>query len=206
MIFEDPSRRRWRRAVVVLALLLLSAFGTLGLAVAGVLLPVDLPDVFQKRPSVRSKVLTTWKDSYVKPVYSPKQMKDIAAKRNVERKRRARLVAEASEDLLPLPENAVVAFTVRDDPAAHASLERHIDKIDVVIPDWFSVSGPGCELEEHIDAPTQRIVERTRGDGAAARRQPLQGCLARRAVRADHAHDKERKCLVDKLVTPPRAA
>src|SRR5688572_17351620 len=126
----------------MLAVLLLCALTTLTLAIAGVLLPVDLPDVFQKRPSVRAKALARWKDSYVKPVYSPKQIKEIAAKRGVESKRRARLVAEAATNVLPLPENALVAFTVRDDPAAHASLERHIRSMDVVIPDWFSVSGP----------------------------------------------------------------
>ncbi len=201
MIFEDPSRRRWRRAVVVLAVLLISALSTLALAVAGVLLPVDLPDVFQKRPSVRAKALAVWKDSYVKPVYSPKQMRDIASKRSVERKRRARLVAEAATNVLPLPADAVVAFTVRDDPAAHSSLERHIDVIDVVIPDWFSVSGPGCELEEHIDAPTQRIVNAhdvmVLPRLANLHKGNWRGVQFAQTMRSDSA----RRCLVDKVVT-----
>jgi cellulose synthase/poly-beta-1,6-N-acetylglucosamine synthase-like glycosyltransferase/peptidoglycan/xylan/chitin deacetylase (PgdA/CDA1 family)/spore germination protein YaaH len=201
LIFEDPSRRRWRRAVVLLALLLLSAFTTLGLAVAGILLPIDLHDVFEKRPSVRGKQLAAWKDSYIKPVYSPKQMRDIASKRNVERKRRAHLVAEAEAKFLPLPENAVVAFTVRDDPNAHSSLERHIKQIDVVIPDWFSVPGPGCELEEHIDAPTQRIV-----DAHDVMVLPRVANLSGGAWRGEQfaqtmRDDSARKCLVEKVVT-----
>jgi cellulose synthase/poly-beta-1,6-N-acetylglucosamine synthase-like glycosyltransferase/peptidoglycan/xylan/chitin deacetylase (PgdA/CDA1 family)/spore germination protein YaaH len=185
---------------VVLAVLLLSAFTTLGLAITGILVPVDFDDVFQKRPAVRVKQLEAWKDSYVKPVYSPKQMREIATHRNIERKRRALLVAEAEAKFLPLPENAVVAFTVRDDPAAHSSLERHIDRIDVVVPDWFSVSGPGCELEEHIDAPTQRIV-----DAHEVMVLPRIANLSNGAWRGEQfaqtmRDDKARHCLVDKVV------
>jgi cellulose synthase/poly-beta-1,6-N-acetylglucosamine synthase-like glycosyltransferase/peptidoglycan/xylan/chitin deacetylase (PgdA/CDA1 family)/spore germination protein YaaH len=201
VIFEDPSRRRWRSAVVMLAVLLLCALTTLTLAVAGVLLPVELPDVFEKRPSVRAKALARWKDSYVKPVYSPKQMKEIASKRSVERKRRAHLVAEAATNVLPLPENALVAFTVRDDPAAHASLERHIGSIDVVIPDWFSVSGPGCELEEHIDAPTQRIVAAHDVMVLPRVANLYQGNWRGEQFAQTMRSDEARTCLVQKLVT-----
>ena len=54
MIFEDPSRRRWRLAVVVMIVLVTSALGVLALAAMGVLQPVQIADVFQKRPSVRA--------------------------------------------------------------------------------------------------------------------------------------------------------
>ncbi|MET0340389.1 MAG: glycosyltransferase, partial [Polyangiales bacterium] len=201
MIFEDPSRRRWRRAVIVLAVLVLSAVGTLALAAMGVVLPVQLQDVFQKRPSVRAKELADWKDTYIKPVYSPKQQRELAKRRNVERKRRAKLVDEAVETTLPLPEDAVVAFTVRDDAAAHSSLERHVHQIDVVIPDWFSVPGPGCELEEHIDAPTQRIV-----NSRDIMVMPRIANLSQQSWRGEQVatmmrDDEARKCLVNKLVS-----
>ncbi|HEX5659331.1 MAG TPA: hypothetical protein VFX59_19185, partial [Polyangiales bacterium] len=130
MIFEDPSRRRWRRAVIVLGLLVTSAVGTLALAAMGVVLPVQLPDVFQKRPSVRAKELAEWKDKVIKPVYSAKQEKELIRKRAAERKRRAKLVDEAVDTVLPLPEDAVIAFTVRDDQASRSSLERHLGNID----------------------------------------------------------------------------
>ena len=161
MIFEDPSRRRWRAAVASFVLLISGVLGVVALAAMGVLTPVDLPNIFEKRPSVRARELADWHDTYVKPVYSAKQMKVLARKRTVEQRRRVKLVEEAADTVLPLPENAVVAFTVRDDPAAQASLERHIKQIDVVIPDWFSAAGPGCEIEEHIDAPSQRILAST---------------------------------------------
>ena len=103
MIFEDPSRR-WRLAVVVMILLVTSALGVLALAAMGVLQPVQIADVFQKRPSVRAKELADWKDSYVKPVYSAKQQKELQKRRAVERKRRAKLVGEAVDTVLPLPE------------------------------------------------------------------------------------------------------
>ena len=200
MIFEDPTRRRWRRAVVVLVVLVLSACATLALAVVGILLPVDFHDVFQKRPAVRGKQLAAWKDTYVKPVYSPQQMRDVAHRRSRERRRRARLVAEAEAEVLPLPEHAVVAFTVRDDPNAQSSLERHMDRIDVVVPDWFSAPGPGCELVEHVDAPTQRILG-AREVMVLPRIANLAGGAWRGEAFAETMRDDAaRRCLVDKLV------
>ena len=200
MIFEDPSRRRWRRAVVVMAVLVATALGTLGLAAMGVMVPVRLQDVFQKRPSVRAKELADWKDSYAQPLYSAKEQKAMQKRRNAERKRRAKLVGEAVDTVLPLPEDAVVAFTVRDDAAAQSSLERHVKQIDVVIPDWFSIPGPGCELEEHIDAPTQRIVNSREimfmPRLANLSKQRWRGAAVATMMRDDAA----RRCLVDKVV------
>jgi peptidoglycan-N-acetylglucosamine deacetylase len=200
VIFEDPSRRRWHRAVAVMAVLVTIALGTLGLAAAGVMVTVKPQDVFQKRPSVRAKELTDWKDTYVTPVYSPKEQKALQKRRNAERKRRAKLVNEAVDTVLPLPEDAVVAFTVRDDAAAHSSLERHLKQIDVVVPDWFSVPGPGCDLEEHIDAQTQRIVS-SRDVMVVPRLANLAGGRWRGGeVATMMRDDNARKCLVDKVV------
>src|ERR1700712_1892035 len=180
--------------------LVTSALGVLALAAMGVLQPVQIADVFQKRPSVRAKELADWKDSYVKPVYSAKQQKEMQKRRNVERKRRAKLVGEAVDTVLPLPERAVVAFTVRDDAAAQSSLERHLANIDVVIPDWFSIPGPGCELEEHIDAPTQRIVN-SREVMVMPRIANLSHAQWRGApVAAMMRDDDARECLVKKIV------
>ena len=61
---------------------------------------------------------------------------------------------------MTLPQNAVVAFTVQDDPASVASLERHVANIDIVVPDWFALPGPGCELTERIDDMTKRVLGR----------------------------------------------
>jgi peptidoglycan-N-acetylglucosamine deacetylase len=201
VIFEDPSRRRWRLAVIVMAVLVTSALGTLTLAAMGIALPVQLQDVFQKRPSVRAKQLADWKDTYVKPVYSAKEQRVQQRRREVERKRRAKLVGEAVDTVLPLPEQAVVAFTVRDDAAAHSSLERHLENIDVIVPDWFSIPGPGCELEEHIDAPTQRIV-----NSREIMVMPRIANLSKQQWRGEQVatmmrDDTARHCLVDKVVS-----
>ena len=50
---------------------------------------------------------------------------------------------------------------MNDDAASVASLERHVANLDVVVPDWFEVPGPGCELVEHIDERTMRVLGRT---------------------------------------------
>ncbi|MFT3921352.1 MAG: glycosyltransferase [Myxococcales bacterium] len=180
-------------------LIVSGVLGVIALAAMGVLTPVDLPNIFEKRPSVRARELSRWHDSYVKPVYSAKQMKVLARKRAVEQRRRAKVVQDAADTVLPLPEHAVVAFSVRDDSAAQASLERHIKEIDVVIPDWFSAAGPGCAIEEHIDAPSQRILAST-DVLVLPRIANLSGQTWRgESFAAMMRDDVQRGCFVDKL-------
>jgi len=199
VIFEDPSHRRWRAAVAGFVVLVSGVLGVFALAAMGVLTPIDLPNIFEKRPSVRARELADWHDTYVKPVYSAKQMTAMARKRSLEQRRRAKLVEKASDAVLPLPEGAVVAFSVRDDFAAQASLERHIKQIDVVVPDWFSAAGPGCALEEHIDAPSQRILAST-DVLVLPRIANLSGQSWRgESFAAMMRDDPERSCFVDKL-------
>jgi len=200
VIFEDPSRRRWHRAVFTTALLVLSAGATLAMAVMGVMTPVDQAPVFDRRPTVKPAELKAWHDNYVKPVYSPSQRRALKQKRTAERRRRERLIRDASETVFLLPPKAVVAFTVRDDPNAHASLERNIEKIDVVVPDWFSVPGPGCELEEHVDAPTARIVGAHDVLVMPRLANLSKGKWRGESVAALMKDDEARTCLVNKVV------
>ena len=161
MIFEDPSRRRWRGTVAASLLLATSVAMTIALAVAGVLVPPEVPALFARHPAVRAAEVRDAIEHDVRPVYTPARLRALERARAVERRRRSKLVSGALAGPLTLPPASVVAFTVSDDPASIAALERHVADVDVVVPDWFSFSGPGCALEEHVDEATQRVLGRS---------------------------------------------
>jgi cellulose synthase/poly-beta-1,6-N-acetylglucosamine synthase-like glycosyltransferase/peptidoglycan/xylan/chitin deacetylase (PgdA/CDA1 family)/spore germination protein YaaH len=161
MIFEDPSHRRWRNALVVFSLLVVAATAALGITVASVVVPPHVPNPFSARSQVQATLVRASLAHDLRPVYTPAQKKRMQKIRAQEKKRRDKLVGDAKGTPMPLPQGAVVAFSVQDDAASVASLERHVGNIDIVVPDWFELPGPGCDLVEHIDDKTRRVLGRT---------------------------------------------
>jgi cellulose synthase/poly-beta-1,6-N-acetylglucosamine synthase-like glycosyltransferase/peptidoglycan/xylan/chitin deacetylase (PgdA/CDA1 family)/spore germination protein YaaH len=161
MIFEDPSHRRWRRAVAVFSLLAVAALAALALTLTGGFIPPRVPNPFSTKSVVQKTLVKTSLAEDVRPVYTPQQKKRMQAIRAQERKRRSKLVGDAKGAPMPLPPNAVVAFMMQDDPSSVASLERHVAGIDVIVPDWYELPGPGCNLVERIDDKTRRVLSRS---------------------------------------------
>ena len=161
MIFEDPSHRRWRAALLMFGLLLVAAVTALGITLASIIVPPSVPDPFPLRQKVQAKAIRSSLEHDAQPVYTEAQKKRMERIRTQERRRRDKLVSDAKGAAIPLPQNAVVAFTVQDDPASVASLERHVANIDIVVPDWFALPGPGCDLTEKIDDITKRVLGRS---------------------------------------------
>ncbi|HEX7480645.1 MAG TPA: glycosyltransferase [Polyangiales bacterium] len=162
MIFEDPSKRRWRSALVVFSLLVVAAAGALGITIAGVLVQPRGPNPSWAKSQVQATHVRAALEEAIRPVYTAKQVRRMQALRVQEKRRRDKLVGSTGkQQALPLPQGAVVGFTVHDDTGSVASLERHIANLDVVVPDWFDVPGPGCNLVEHVDEATRRVLGRT---------------------------------------------
>jgi cellulose synthase/poly-beta-1,6-N-acetylglucosamine synthase-like glycosyltransferase/peptidoglycan/xylan/chitin deacetylase (PgdA/CDA1 family)/spore germination protein YaaH len=161
MIFEDPSHRRWRRAIFVFSLLTLAAVGALGVTLTGVIIPPHIPNPFSTKSAVQATGVTASLEHDARPVYTAQQKKRMQAIRAQEKRRRDKLVLDAKGAALPLPANAVVAFVVQDDANSVASLERHVANVDVIVPDWFELPGPGCDLVERIDDKTRRVLHRS---------------------------------------------
>lgn len=159
MIFEDPSHRRWRRALFVFSLLAVAALAALGITVAGVIVPPRVPNPFSRSPVQATQVRASLEHD-ARPIYTAQQKKRMQAIRMQEKKRRDKLVNGKTSGAVPLPQGAVVGFTVQDDANSVASLERHVGSLDVVVPDWFELPGPGCELRERIDDKTRRVLGR----------------------------------------------
>jgi cellulose synthase/poly-beta-1,6-N-acetylglucosamine synthase-like glycosyltransferase/peptidoglycan/xylan/chitin deacetylase (PgdA/CDA1 family)/spore germination protein YaaH len=200
MIFEDPSHRRWRRAVIVFSLLSATALVALGFTVAGAFVAPRIPNPFRSRPEVQATLVKASLEHDARPVYTAKQQKRMQAIRAQERKRRDKLVGDAKSTPIPLPQDAVVGFVVQDDPNSVADLERHVADLDVVVPDWFELPGDGCELTERIDDKTRRVLGRS--DAVVLPRLAnLSGNVWRGAETSRLlANDSARACLVKKLV------
>ena len=144
MIFEDPSHRRWRAALLMFALLVVAAVTAFGITVASILVPPSVPNPFSARRQVQAKAIRASLEHDARPVYTVAQKKRMERIRTQERRRRDKLVSDAKGVAMPLPQNAVVAFTVQDDPASVASLERHVANIDIVVPNWSSCRAPAA--------------------------------------------------------------
>jgi peptidoglycan-N-acetylglucosamine deacetylase len=160
VIFEDPSHRRWRRAIAVFSLLAVAAFAALAITLTRGFIPPQVPNPFSSKSVVQKTLVKASLENNKRPVYTPQQKKRMQAIRAQEKKRRDKLVGDAKGAPMPLPPHAVVAF-MQDEPNSVASLERHVASIDVVIPDWFVLSGPGCTLLEHIDEKSRRVLGRS---------------------------------------------
>ena len=78
MIFEDPSKRRWRRTLLVFALLVVTALSALAITVAGIIVPPRVTNLFSGRPEVRATLVPTSLEHDARPVYTAQQMKRIA--------------------------------------------------------------------------------------------------------------------------------
>jgi peptidoglycan-N-acetylglucosamine deacetylase len=161
MIFEDPSFRRWRRALVVFSLLAVAALAALGITVTGVMVRPRVPNPFSTKSAAQATLVKATLEHDSRPVYTPQQKKRMQAIRAQEKRRRDKLVLDAKGTVIPLPPKAVVAFIAQDDASSVASLERHVGDIEVVVPDWFELPGPGCDLIERIEDKTRRVLSRS---------------------------------------------
>jgi cellulose synthase/poly-beta-1,6-N-acetylglucosamine synthase-like glycosyltransferase/peptidoglycan/xylan/chitin deacetylase (PgdA/CDA1 family)/spore germination protein YaaH len=161
MIFEDPSHRRWRRALVVFSLLALAALTALGITITAFVVRPSQPNPLAAKSAVQATLVKASIEHDARPVYTVQQKKRMQTIRAQEKRRRDKLVGDAKALAIPLPPRAVVGFIAQDDPSSVAALERHVADIDVVVPDWFELPGPGCDLVERIEDKTRRVLSRS---------------------------------------------
>ena len=114
MIFEDPSHRRWRAALVMFGLFVIAAIplAAMGVTLASILVPPNVPQPFSQRRQVRATALRASLEHDVRPVYTPEQKKRMDA--SAPRSAGAATSSSATRgDAMPLPAGAVVASPSR---------------------------------------------------------------------------------------------
>src|SRR5690349_17804814 len=115
MIFEDPSKRRWRRALVVFSFLVVAAAVALGITIMSAVVLPHAPIPTWAKSRVQATQVRASLEREVAPVYTPKQTRRMQSIRAQEKKRRDKLVGTNKGVALPLPQGAVVGFAVNDD-------------------------------------------------------------------------------------------
>ena len=146
-VFYDASGRRKRRftlgvvAFVALVVLAVAVFAvSIGAVPVAPLLPVDV-----ERPVLRS--------------LAPPHGVIRRAKRGIKYYAGELIGTGRGKDAAANP-NLAIAFHTPWDPASAASLERHVEQLDWVIPGWVSVTGPDHHLTVFRDTAGRAILNR----------------------------------------------
>ncbi|HOX42454.1 MAG TPA: glycosyltransferase [Myxococcota bacterium] len=200
MIFEDPRQRRWRYTLMLLGAVALTGLVITGLVGAGLLMPPPIPDTFLRHKIISKAEVRAEMERTIKPRFTKEQLARLDRMRARNRWRRDRLVRDAREGAMPFAAGTLVAFVLEDDPLSVASLEKNLGQLDVVVPDWFELPGPGCELVEHSGERLRRLLAR-----AEVLVLPRLANLYKGQWRGEEtgeflASDEARACLVRKLV------
>jgi len=141
-VFHDPSGRRARRVGLAIGLILsfIAAMGA-GFAVTLAMAP-HLPDVRLKDPRVLSALhQETVRRHLIRPTWTRVPRPGV-------------LKSAAAGAVRPL----TVAFYVTWDPESRQSLADHINKIDVVAPQWLQLSGSGGGMTLIDDPQAEAII------------------------------------------------
>lgn len=160
MIFEDPSRRRWKVIVAVFILFCITGVGSLALFVMSIVMNPPLPSI-ERRESHKQIVLSTAQKI---------QQADIRAKEKEKSSRassssahpRSRSAHGTPTRFLPIaPKEGngyVTAFLVEGDPESVTSLHQHGGSIDVLFPDWFFLTHASCDVTDKTAEATRAFA------------------------------------------------
>jgi hypothetical protein len=158
VIFEDPSRRRWRLAVFVFVLLAILGMGATSLFVMSLL---DNPPL----PSIVSQELTKRAVLGVKKTIEQTMATEQQNSSSLPHRRSLTSTASGSGSLFhSLPhagETYTTAFLVQEDQDSITSFKEHRDALDVVFPDWYFLTHSTCSVEERIEPSVRTLLHET---------------------------------------------
>lgn len=160
MVFEDPSKRRWFWTLTVFGVVTLVVVALSALFLMEWFVDPPLPAVGGK---LRRNTGAWARSDEPRPATGPK----TNALRGTEGVSRTPAARTAGSGLSRLPHRQpwlVVAFLEQGDPQSVAAFETHAETIDVVIPDWFTLTGPTSEVKA---APDPGITRRLRQHAVA---------------------------------------
>lgn len=166
MIFEDPTRKRWKCTLIAFALIGLLGVTCTFLFAASLILTPPLPSVRQFARAQRTA------ESILR------QSPDIAKQSSHSISRNSpHAPSTATGGMATIPQKGhslVTAFLVQKDQDSINAFIEHSSQLDIVFPDWFFLTGERCTVDERIDAKVQELLRQsdvavfprvTNGDG-----------------------------------------
>jgi len=200
MIFEDPSRRRWRVAVASFTVLALFGLVLFSLSAAALMTTPQLPGLVKSSTaSVRTENPIVISDKVSQP-RTEAQWKHVSAPIDPNLLQDTTIVSKPLTSLTKPGTSLRTAFLLQQDSNSLQSFNTNAAHLDAVFPDWFFLSRTDCVLDERISphvtaamrqAGTAIFARVTDGEGATMYAKQakqimqdpvLRSCVAKRLV------------------------
>ena len=162
MIFEDPTERRWKITLGVFIALVAVGLFIFGVALYGLFTNPALPSIQKKAENHVAAVA----------VQTQIQKQDVATKRPVMTRAPRPIDIKKSSTFQPSPSETSVdmlayardrkmlatGFFVQNDAASVTSFKLHKQHLDLVFPDWFTITTGACSVNEQIDPDMEKLL------------------------------------------------
>lgn len=163
MIFEDPSKKRWKRTMLVF-------WAAAGISL--VLTGVSIYSFFVYSPIPDLSKASTYKgtafNKLIQEIEGQPSGKPKKAGREKADRREQLLIKEVKREkvLKPFTNSsfARAAFLIQDDPESVKDLKRHINELELVFPDWFSFNGKDAEINETVQADVMDYLKKHKAE------------------------------------------
>lgn len=203
MVFEDPSRRRWRIAVASFMSVAFFGLVLFSLSAAAIMTDPTLPQMTDitdnARAALRIKQVTVLTDKISQP-------RTKAQWQNPDKSYDRGFLVGAAADSVPLTslaktgEGLRTAFLLQQDSNSVRSFRQNAENLDAVFPDWFFLSRTDCRIDERINPDVTGIMKNS-GVGIIARVTDGEGGKSYAAEAGRVLRDPVmRKCVADKVV------
>lgn len=161
MIFEDPSKKRWKMTLRLFIILAVVTSLLISLTVYSFVVNSPIPTLArinqQKGQAVRNSLKRAEKKDEAAGKSSHTESGKGTIKKNYASLTKNEIQQinkiEMEKSLPGFSENSYLctAFVVQDDPLSVEDLKKHIDKLDAVFPEWFSFTGKKSEIDENVN-------------------------------------------------------
>ena len=163
MIFEDPSRRRWRIAVASFTAISLFSLGLISLFAAALLTNPQLPGL-DTPAQVSASASPSTNISVTDVVSQPRTESQWQTARSAQNDQLVNDANISSGSITALADagSAVrTAFLLQEDKNSVSAFETYATSIDAVFPDWYFLSHADCTLDARIDARVTASIKKT---------------------------------------------
>lgn len=162
MIFEDPTRKRWRIAVASFTSLAMLGLVLLSLSAAALMTSPQLPGLEAATISVTRTPIKgdIGASDAVSQLRTPDQWKHVGS----EHDRSFYSVPTSTASLDPIAEEGKAlrtAFLLQQDANSLRNFQENSGNIDVVFPDWYFLSRNDCSLDQRISPGAKDVLAKS---------------------------------------------
>jgi cellulose synthase/poly-beta-1,6-N-acetylglucosamine synthase-like glycosyltransferase/spore germination protein YaaH/peptidoglycan/xylan/chitin deacetylase (PgdA/CDA1 family) len=204
MIFEDPTRKRWRIAVASFTSLAMLGLVLLSLSAAAIMTSPELPGLAatkqQAQATVRPLSSTDSTDTVSQP-RTTQQWQHVGIVHDQALLASVTASAASLTSLVKKGSSLRTAFLLQQDTNSLRSFNAHVNELDAVFPDWYFMSRTDCSLDERIKAPVLDSLQKsgvpiiarlTDGEGQTVYKDQASGVMGNQALR---------QCVASKLAS-----